>query len=93
MIVRYSYEYFSHLRENGYAGGGSCSYHLNKGLNKGVTFAHFPLFGKTPVVKEQLKILDTGMQMRSALSRISLTDILSKPIALYLLSLFRIVST
>ena len=41
-----------------------------------------------PVVKEQLKILRTEIQIKSAHSRISLADILSRPVAFHLLSLF-----
>ena len=41
-----------------------------------------------PVVKEQLKILQTEIQIKSAHSRISLADILSRPVAFDLLSLF-----
>ena len=41
-----------------------------------------------PVVKEQLKILQIEMQIKSARSRISLADILSRPVAFDLLSLF-----
>ena len=45
-------------------------------LNKGVTLAHFQSSGNTPVVKEQLKILQIEMQIELAHSRISLADIL-----------------
>ena len=41
-----------------------------------------------PVVKEQLKILQIEMQIKSAHSWISLADILSRPVAFDLLSLF-----
>ena len=57
-------------------------------LNKGVTLAHFQSSGNTPVVKEQLKILQIEMQIKLAHSRISLADILSRPLAFDLLSLF-----
>ena len=40
-----------------------------------------------PVVKEQLKILQIEMQIKSAHSRISFADILSRPVAFDLLSL------
>ena len=40
-----------------------------------------------PVVKEQLKILQIEMQIKSARSRISLADIVSRPVAFDLLSL------
>jgi len=40
-----------------------------------------------PVVKEQLKILQTEIQIKSAHSQISLADILSRPVAFDLLSL------
>ena len=46
-----------------------------------------------PVVKEQLKILQMEMQIKSAHSRISLADILSRPVAFDLLSLFNNEST
>ena len=57
-------------------------------LNKGVTLAHFQSSGNTPAVKEQLKILPIEMQIKSAHSRISLADILSRPLAFDLLRLF-----
>ena len=57
-------------------------------LNKGVTLAHFQSPGNMPVVKEQLKILQIEMQIKSAHSRISLAVILSRPLAFDLLSLF-----
>ena len=41
-----------------------------------------------PVVKEQFKILQIEMQIKSAHSRINLADILSRPVAFDLLSLF-----
>ena len=41
-----------------------------------------------PVVKEQLKILQIEMQIKSAHSRISPADILSRPVTFDLLSLF-----
>ena len=46
-----------------------------------------------PVVKEHLKILEIEMQIKSAHSRISLADILSRPGAFNLLSLFSSKST
>ena len=42
-----------------------------------------------PVVKEQYKILQTEMQIKSAHSRIILADILSSPVVFDLLSLFK----
>ena len=57
-------------------------------LNKGVTLAHFQSSGNMPVVKEQLKILQIEMQIKSAHSRISPADILSRPVTFDLLSLF-----
>ena len=57
-------------------------------LNKGVTLAHFQSSGNIPVVKEQLKILQIEMQIKSAHLRISLADILSRPVAFDFLSLF-----
>ena len=50
-------------------------------LNKGVTLSHFQSSGNMPVVKEQLKILQKETQIKSARSRISLADILSRPVA------------
>ena len=46
-----------------------------------------PESGNMPVVKEQLKILQIEMQIKSAHSRISFADILSRPVAFDLLSL------
>ena len=57
-------------------------------LNKGVTLAHFQSSGNMPVVKEQLKILQIEMQIKSAHSRISPADILSRPVTFDLLSSF-----
>ena len=55
------------------------------GLNKGVTFS---VIWEYAVVKEQLKILQIEMQIKSAHSRISPADILSRPVTFDLLSLF-----
>ena len=57
-------------------------------LNKGVTLAHLQSSGNTPVVEEQLKILQVEMQIKSAHSRIGIANILSRPLAFDLLSLF-----
>ena len=55
------------------------------GLNKGVTFS---VIWEYAVVKEQLKILQIEMQIKSAHSQISPADILSRPVTFDLLSLF-----
>ena len=57
-------------------------------LSKGVTLAHFQSSGNMPVLKEQLKILQIEMQIKSAHSQISPADILSRPVTFDLLSLF-----
>ena len=53
------------------------------------SLAHFQSSGKEPELKDLLKILHKGIEIRSAHSRISLAEILSRPVALDLDNLFR----
>ena len=57
-------------------------------LKRGVTPAEIQSSGSLPCLIDWLKISHTGIQMRSAHSRISLADTLTRPVALDLFRLF-----
>ena len=58
-------------------------------LSTTVTLAPFQSSENTPWIADWLKISQIGLQMRSAHSRISLADIISRPVAFDLSSLFK----
>ena len=57
-------------------------------LKRGVTPAEIQSSGSLPCLIDWLKISHTGIQMRSAHSRISLADTLTRPVSLDLFRLF-----
>ena len=61
---------------------------LSPCLNSGVTLAHFQSSGNIAELRDLLKMLHRGVEIRSAHSRISLAEMLLRPIALDVDSLF-----